>query len=45
MNYFIKQILGQSTGYYLEVTIAVIVGILLILSIIILTILKGLKDK
>ena len=45
MNYFIRQILDQNTGYYFEITIAIIIGILLILSIIILTIIKKLKDK
>ena len=45
MNYYMEQVLGHSTGYYLEITIAVIVGILLILSIIILSIIKKLKDK
>ena len=45
MNYFVENLLEKSTSYYLEVTIAVIVGIILILTIIMLTIIKKLKDK
>ena len=45
MNYFVENLLEKSTGYYLEITIAVIIGILLILTIIMLTIIKKLKDK
>ena len=45
MNYFMENLLSKSTSYYLEITIAVIIGILLILSIIMLTIIKKLKDK
>ena len=45
MNYYIIESASKSTGYYLEIIIAVIVGILIILSIVILTILKKLKDK
>jgi len=45
MNYFIGNLLDRSTEYYLEITIAIIIGILLILSIIMLTIIKKAKDK
>ena len=45
MNYFIGNLLDKSTSYYLEVAIAVIVGILLIITIVMLTIIKKLKDK
>ena len=45
MNYFIGNLLDRSTEYYLEITIAFIIGILLILSIIMLTIIKKAKDK
>ena len=45
MNYLIKETLEQTTGYYLEITVLIIVGIVLILSIIMLTIIKKLKDK
>ena len=45
MNYFVGNVLDKSTEYYLEITIAIIIGILLVLSIIMLTIIKKLKDK
>lgn len=45
MNYFIGSLLDRTTEYYLEITIAIIIGILLILSIIMLTIIKKTKDK
>lgn len=45
MNYFIGNLLDKSVGYYLEITIAIIIGILLVLSIIMLTIIKKIKDK
>ena len=45
MNYFFREIAVKETGYYLEITIAVIIGILLILSIIMLSLIKKLKDK
>lgn len=45
MNYFLKELAEKSTIYYFELTILIIVCILLILSIIILTMVKSLKDK
>lgn len=45
MNYFLKELLEKQTGYYLEVSILLIVGVLLVLSILMLTIVKKLKDK
>ncbi len=44
MNYFIKEIATKEVGYYFEITVLVIVGILIILSIVILTLIKKLKD-
>ena len=45
MNYLIDNALKSGSGVTVEIAIAIIVGILLILSIIILTIIKSLKDK
>ena len=45
MNYYLSETLAQNAGYYFEITIAVIIAILLILSIIILSLIKSLKDK
>ena len=45
MNYYLFESAKSASGYYLEIIIAVIIGILIILSIIILTLIKKLKDK
>ncbi len=45
MNYLIDNVLKSDVGFSVELTIAILVGILLLLSIIILTIIKVLKDK
>lgn len=45
MNYFIRDLIAVDSSYTLEITIGVIIGILIILSILILTIIKYLKDK
>ncbi len=45
MQYLLNNILLLATNYELEITIAVLIGIILILMIIILTIVKKLKDK
>lgn len=45
MNYFIESLLNKSTEYYLEITILVIIGIILVLSIILLTIIKKIDKK
>ncbi len=44
MNFFIKEIALKNSGIELELMIAIIIGILLVLSIVILTIIKKLKD-
>ena len=45
MNYFLGNLLNRETGYYLEIAILIIIGVVLVLSIIMLTIIKKLKDK
>ena len=45
MNYLIEKMLGNASGYRLEIIIGIIICFLIILAIIILTIIKKLKDK
>jgi len=44
MNYFIREVVENSSGFETELFIAIIIGILIILAIIILTIIKRLSD-
>ena len=45
MGQFIDSLITNETGYRLEIIIGIIIGFLIILAIIILTIIKRLKDK
>ena len=45
MNNYLGSLLVKTNGYYLEIAILIIIGILLILSIAMLTIIKRFKDK
>ena len=45
MSYYIRNLIEAESSYALELSIVVIVGILLVLAIVILTIIKYLKDK
>ena len=44
MNYFIREIVEKNAGFTFEIMIALIVAVMLFLAIIILTIIKKLKD-
>lgn len=45
MNYLLQILMNKETGYYIEIAILIIIGIVLVLSIVMLTIIKKLKDK
>ena len=45
MSYMTERLMSLDPGYETEIAICLIIGILLILSIIILTIIKKLKEK
>ncbi len=45
MSYFIKNLINVESSYKLEIMIGIIIALLIILAIMILTIIKRMKDK
>ena len=45
MNYLVEKLLASTTGFDLEVTVAIIIGIILLIAIIILTVKEIIKEK